>query len=246
MRSDERLSRVCLDECVPSRDGRPETDSNAEILAGAKTDLGDFSAASTSQIGEDLGSLLNSPRTGNDKKLETSRSESKNELWRRVAIGFIGTIVLYCGVSYFAVPIIVERLLVSTVSEELGLEARMKAVEFNPLTARLSIQEFVLPDVDSEDVLFSFDELVIDLRPLGFFEADVVLDEVLLVRPKLWVTIDAEGKLRLAELIVADEDNDSESDADDTEDAEEQGALIVDIRPPVRSDDGAGRNSIVV
>lgn len=161
------------------------------------------------------------------QKLETPTGEPQNRIWRRLAIGSAAAIALYMAGSYVAVPIIVENLIQSTLVEQTGLTATLEQVRFNPLETRLAIEGFDLPDVDNGAPLLSFDELVVDVRPLGFFGADVALDEVRLVNPRLSATIGEDGEFRLAQILSGAGGDPDESEPEDPEASD---PLIIDIR----------------
>lgn len=125
-------------------------------------------------------------------------------------------------IGYRAIPIVAKRLILSAISEQTGLTATIDRIRFDPLNARLSIHGFDLPDVDGATPLASFEKLVIDFRPLGFLEAGLALDEVLLVEPEIRIAIGEDGEFRLARLLM-------NADAEDPETADGE-RLVIDVR----------------
>ena len=196
------------------------------ILAGGKQAFGRFSSLANSRAYGDSGKLSDLLNAWMTQKLETTKSKTRDGIWRRLAVGIVAAIVLYVVVSYVVVPIVAERMIHSALAEQTGLTATVGQVHFNPLETRLAISDFDLPDVDGATQLLGFDELVVDVRPLGFFGADVALDEVRLVNPHLSATIGEDGGFRLTQLLSG---ADEEPEPQESDEPESTDPLIIDI-----------------
>ena len=124
---------------------------------------------------------------------------------RRAAIVTVVVVVLYAVVGYWVVPAIVESQLIGLVEQEIGVTPKVEAVHFDPFDLRLSLHGFELPSPEDGFPIVSFEQLAVDVRLLGFLNADLALEEVLLVRPLVSAVVDEEGRLNFAELMAGRE-----------------------------------------
>ena len=149
--------------------------------------------------------------------------------WRRLGVAIGALFIAYLLAGYLAVPAIVESQLVGVVGEQTGLSPSIDDVRFDPFGWRLEISGFELLDPDGDGPLIAFDELAVDFRPTGFLSADVALDEVVLVRPRVEAVDGASGELNLKRVLAAGSGADSsgETAADDV--AESEDPLVVDV-----------------
>lgn len=151
---------------------------------------------------------------------------------RKLAIGFGVVFALYLFAGFVVVPRVVESQIVSILEAQAGVTPKLENVSFDPLEFRLVIRGFELPDPSRAGSLVEFEELVVDLRPLGFFSADVALEDFLLVGPRVSLVIDESGELNLLTLLASMEDDEpfeaeTSVEAEGGEDSE--GLLIVDV-----------------
>ncbi len=138
-------------------------------------------------------------------------------------------LVSYLLAGYLLVPVVVESELVSLVEAKLGVRPQVGRISFDPFGLRLTLHGFELPDAKNSEPVLTFEELVVDLLLLGFLEADVVLEEVLLVAPRLSAAVDESGELNLRALFPPDDaTEDSDVSADEAGHSSD-GPLIVDI-----------------
>jgi hypothetical protein len=152
--------------------------------------------------------------------LETSTPPKKASLPRRIAIGLAVAIGLYGIVSYVAVPILVEDLVLSTVLDRTNRTAALEGVHFDPLRARLTVEGFSIPDTAADSPILSIDRLEIDVRPVGFVSAELAFDEVRLVRPLVSFVVGKDGELNVERLIseLAGSDEEEEEETESAED----------------------------
>lgn len=132
-------------------------------------------------------------------------SSPRGRVWpRRIALGLTAAFLLYLLVGFLVVPRVVEWQLVSVVEEQLGLTPTLERVRFDPLRLRLGIEGFVLAEPDDPTPLLAFDSLLIDLDgPIGFLRADLSLDGIEWVRPRIAVVQEESGELRWVRLWTA-------------------------------------------
>ncbi len=95
--------------------------------------------------------------------------------------------MLYLLVGYFAVPSIAEFELVSIVEAHTGVTSEIDELSFDPFGLRLEFVGF-------------------DLRLLEFLSADVALEEVVLVGPRVSATVDEFGQMNLLASLLLDSD----------------------------------------
>jgi len=134
--------------------------------------------------------------------------------------------LLYLLVGFLAVPRLVEWQLVSAVEAQLGLTPTLERVRFDPLRLRLGIEGFALAEPGEAMPLLAFESLRIDLDgPIGFLRADLSLDEIEWVGPRISVVQEASGALSWLRLWAAaparsaglSEDEDDEGEGDEGE-----------------------------
>lgn len=139
---------------------------------------------------------------------------------------------LYLVIGFAGVPVVVESQLVQLVEDQLGVQPRIEHVRFNPFDLRLSLEGVELPDPKGGAPAAAFEELVVDLDLLGFLSADVALDEVVLVGPRISAVVGEGGRLNWLDLLAArDQNADEEDKSANSEEGKEKDeeALIVDV-----------------
>jgi hypothetical protein len=147
---------------------------------------------------------------------------------RRVAIVLFAAILLYLGLGYFVVPVVVEHQLLRIVSERTGRTATVEAVSFDPIRLRLSVTGFALPDPAGSRPALSFDELDVAIRPLGFLRADVALGDITLIGPQVSVAIDKSGVNNWTRLFAGRGEATQQDDMASTEPKSDE-PLIIDV-----------------
>lgn len=164
---------------------------------------------------------------------EAPRSSSSSSLRRRLAIGLAVALGLYATLGFLIVPLAVKSQLVRLVADQTGVTPELAAVRFDPFRLRLTLRDFALPDPRGESPVLAFDLLVVDVAPLGFFSADVALDELTLRGPRVSAVVDESGALNLQRMLAESPAATREAAAPEEETEEEgggdDGPLIVEI-----------------
>ena len=144
----------------------------------------------------------------------TRERNPRSKRW--LGIGLVAAGALYVLVGFFAVPRIARNLITEIVTAQSGIVPTMESVYFDPFRIRLGIDGFELSESEGAAPLLRFEELGVNLRPMGFLSADVALDELRLVRPQLSAIRDAAGELNWVRLLTkSDPAPDSAVDASD-------------------------------
>jgi len=150
-------------------------------------------------------------------------SPVRGRVWpRRLGLGLVAALLVYLLVGFLVVPRVVEWQLVSAVEAQLGLTPTLERVRFDPLRLRLGIEGFVLAEPGDPMPLLTFESLLIDLDgPIGFLRADLSLDEIEWVGPRIAVVQEESGELVWLRLWAAAQDR-AEVESEDAGDVGER------------------------
>jgi outer membrane protein OmpA-like peptidoglycan-associated protein len=176
-----------------------------------------------------LPALLRPPK---EFDLDSPTRKPSGKASRGVAIAVVALLSAYLLIGYVAVPIAVESQIISTVSERTGLTPTLESVRFDPFRFRLGVDGFELREPGAQSPLVGFERLIVDLRPTGFFGADVALSEIRLVRPLISVVIDEDGVFGPKRLLGGDAQDDAGPASDEASELEsdhEADPVLVDI-----------------
>jgi uncharacterized protein involved in outer membrane biogenesis len=88
--------------------------------------------------------------------------------YRRKRFWLVLLFLLYTLSGFFLVPVLLNKVVVDTVREDLGREASFENIHFNPFLLALKVHGFVLTDTDGE-VLAEFDRLFVDFQASSLF-----------------------------------------------------------------------------
>ena len=100
-----------------------------------------------------------------EKKPGPDSTSTFREVWlnpRRKRLWAAVAVLLYTLTGFFLVPLLVKNSITSLIQDDLGREASIEKVEFNPYVLSLRIQGFEMRDQDAVR-LAAFDELFINL-----------------------------------------------------------------------------------
>ncbi|GEM_PF-5716193 len=152
---------------------------------------------------------------------------------RRLAIAAATTFVVYVLAGYFVVPTIVESQLVEAIEAQTGTRPVVEAVSFDPFGWRLEVAGFALADPSGEGDAVAFDTLAIDASVLDLLIANLALEEVVLVAPRISAVIDERGRLNFLAFVPEPDPaapEDAPAPAAEVEgDPEDSGLLVVDV-----------------
>jgi len=96
---------------------------------------------------------------------------------RRKRFWAIAAVLFYTLFGFFATPLIVEKLAINFIQEDLGRTAVIEKVEVNPYVMSLRVQGFEMDDSDGVR-LAAFDELFINFQLSSLFNWAWTLDEI--------------------------------------------------------------------
>lgn len=98
--------------------------------------------------------------------------------WLRTATWMVAAVALLIVVSWFAVPPLVERLLVGGLGGKMHRPVTVRKVQFNPLRLSLTVTGFAVGEREGSGEFLAFDELFVDLEAISIVHWAPVLREV--------------------------------------------------------------------
>ncbi|HET7400809.1 MAG TPA: DUF748 domain-containing protein, partial [Usitatibacter sp.] len=123
---------------------------------------------------------------------------------RRLRIALLSVaflVALFAGLGFLAVPWIAKRQIESLAASELGRQATVGEVRFNPFTLRGRIGDFTLADREPGRTLLAFDSLDLDLAWDSIAKAALMVEAARLAGPRLRISLDAAGKSNVADIV---------------------------------------------
>jgi uncharacterized protein involved in outer membrane biogenesis len=104
-------------------------------------------------------------------------------------------------IAWLAVPPIVRAQLESRLTAALGRPATVESVKFNPFELRLSVFKLAVAGSVDPQPLLAVDALVADFSAASIWHRAPVLDALTLVRPRISLARDREGRYSIQDLI---------------------------------------------
>ncbi|MCR9097296.1 MAG: DUF748 domain-containing protein [bacterium] len=138
---------------------------------------------------------------------------------RKVGLAAAALFVLYLALGYLVVPSVVESQLVAVVEEQTGTRPSLETVSFDPFGWRLSLHDFALPDPSGRGDAVAFTTFAADVSILNLLIANLALEEVVLVEPRISAVIDEAGALNLL-AFLPEASEEAPVEADDEEESE--------------------------
>jgi hypothetical protein len=127
--------------------------------------------------------------------------------WRRAIVRTTVTLVVLALIvailGFFVVPRVVKAKLEAYATAATGRKATLGKVEFNPFTMRGKLTDFTLSHRASEQSLFHFDALDVEVSPVSLWHRAPVLNAIRLTRPTIAVGRNAEGAYDIQDLVDA-------------------------------------------
>ena len=136
-------------------------------------------------------------------RLESIASSMSGHRWVRRLVFAVGGLVALILVAWLAIPPIVRAQLESRLTEGLGRPTTVESVSFNPLKLRLTVSNLAIADLAGPQPLLAIDHLVADFSAASIWHRAPVLDALVLVRPRLSLARDKEGRYNVRDLIDA-------------------------------------------
>lgn len=112
----------------------------------------------------------------------------------------LGGLVTLLVLGFLALPPLFKYLLVQGLGDALQREAAVERVNFNPLTLELQIQGVSISNREGGE-LAGFDDLTVNLSAASIFQRAVVVDALLVTRPRLQVSQLADGAYDISDLL---------------------------------------------
>ena len=117
--------------------------------------------------------------------------------WQKIVLGLV---VLYAVLGAVVLPLVLESQLPKNLQKQLNAKVSLKSVSFNPFIFKLSIEDLHIKDLQNSKDIVSFRNLLANVDPFSLLWGEIDLYRFLLNEPYLYVQIDKNGKLNLAQL----------------------------------------------
>ena len=130
--------------------------------------------------------------------LRTARSLPRLQ---KVILGIGVALLLYTLVGFFAVPPILKYFLTNKLTETVHREVGIDNVRVNPYVLSVRINGFTIKNRDVPEPFLSIDELYGNFQILSLFKWGVILKEIRLTTPKVWVNRNVDGSYNISDLI---------------------------------------------
>jgi len=135
-----------------------------------------------------------------NKATDTAPEKVKRFGQRRTWAWLLAIILLYTLSGFFLVPVLLNKLVVDTVRKDLGREASIQKIHFNPFQLTLKAQGFELKDTDGE-TLAGFDQLFLNFQVSSLFKWTWTFREISLDGLDLLIERFEPGDSRLSRLL---------------------------------------------
>ena len=106
---------------------------------------------------------------------------------------------IYAAAGYLLVPRLIERSLPSHVQENLGAQATVGKVRFDPFLSKLEVEQFQLSTQSGQPIV-AFDRLLVDFDLASIWNWAWTFGAIVVDGFKLNAEVDKDGRLNLAEL----------------------------------------------
>ncbi|MGH8802539.1 MAG: DUF748 domain-containing protein, partial [Casimicrobiaceae bacterium] len=121
---------------------------------------------------------------------------------RNTCIVIAGLAVLVAALGFFVVPRVAKSRIEALARADLGREATLGKVEFNPFTLHVRLTAFKLADRDPSRTLLAFDALDIHASIESLWKLAPVIDALKLSAPKLILVRDQGGHVNVEDLVA--------------------------------------------
>jgi hypothetical protein len=138
------------------------------------------------------------------RQLETSGGQDlqlTNIRWKRWLAGLVGLLAAYTLAGFWLLPLALKSQIPKYVQTELARQATVGAISFNPFTLRLQAQDLSLTEADGA-ALFSIGKLDLQLQWQSLTRRVWSFAEIRIAEPSANLTIAADGKFNVAELLA--------------------------------------------
>jgi uncharacterized protein involved in outer membrane biogenesis len=140
----------------------------------------------------------------------------RNELTRSKGFWIGLILVCYTCFGFLIAPLIAKKFLLDYIREDLGREAQLEKVRFNPYALSVTLQGFSMLDEDG-GTFARFDELYLNFETTSLFRWAWAFKDLRLVSPYVFLEIRKDGTWNFSDLLPASSGGDPN---------EEDGSLI--------------------
>jgi flagellar motor protein MotB len=131
--------------------------------------------------------------------------------WKRILIAIL-VLILFLGVLFFALPPLLKPILMEKLSRTLNREVVITKITTNPFNLTASAEGVIVKDVNSSRTFASFDQLCVNIQGISsLFRRAVVLKEIRLVRPYIYIERNRDGSYNFSDLIPKEPKNEPTS-----------------------------------
>ncbi len=123
-----------------------------------------------------------------------------NPAWKKRGLVAAGAIALYAVFGFFILPGIVRSQAVKAIRENLGREATIAEVKFNPFLLALTVNGFDLKDPDGQTFV-SFGQFHADFQLSSLFRRAWTFSEIRLASPFFRVVMTGEGQYNFSDIL---------------------------------------------
>ncbi|ADJ28082.1 DUF748 domain-containing protein [Nitrosococcus watsonii] len=133
-------------------------------------------------------------------KASTSSSWVGKRWVRNTALGVVIILLIYTLVGFFLAPYLLEKKLINSLKEDLGVEAKVKGITLNPYALTLAVNDFSFHK-PGQPKLFGFKQFYANFELSSIFRKAWTFQKISLTKPYLRLQINKNGQVNLAELL---------------------------------------------
>ena len=118
----------------------------------------------------------------------------------RLAVVVVGVLVLYTLLGFFLLPRIIQHVAVSTLSEQLHRQTSIKEVRFNPYLLSCELNGLSIAKQSGQGSWIALDRLVVNLQASSLFKQALVVSQLTIDHPSLYITRNADQSYNFSDL----------------------------------------------
>lgn len=120
---------------------------------------------------------------------------------RNIILWAAGLLLFYTVAGFLILPVIVRRVAVKELSQQLDREAAIQSVKINPFALSASVQGLLIKDKDGEPFV-SWDDVYVNFQLSSFFGRAWVFKEISVVKPFVRGQMNEDGTFNFSDLIT--------------------------------------------
>ncbi|MDR2861291.1 MAG: DUF748 domain-containing protein [Syntrophobacterales bacterium] len=130
-------------------------------------------------------------------------------VFKKIAIGLAGFLLFFVLFGLFAAPALIKKAVIKEISHYLQREVAIEAIQVNPLRLSLTFKGFTVWERGSSEVLFSFQELFLNLKIVSLFKGALVAKEATLQTPFFHLIRHQDESYNIDDLLPSPDDKDA-------------------------------------